>query len=107
MVICMHKMTKKLVKMQMKYVKKDCHEGRENRFGQTYTQHFVEENGMTKYEKGYGIKAISKGMVKKAAFGEAIKAVTDTSALQEKMQKALNAKGKVYGLYHKRQPEMT
>ena len=57
---------------------------------------------MTKYEKGYGIKVISKGMVKKAAFGEAIKAVTDTTALQEKMQKALDTKGKVYGLYYKK-----
>lgn len=62
---------------------------------------------MTKYERGYGIKVISKGMVKKAAFGDAIKAVTDTAVLQEKMQKALDTKGKVYGLYHKRQPEMT
>ena len=58
---------------------------------------------MTKYEKGYGIKVISKGMVKKAAFGEAIKAVTDITVLQEKMQKALDTGGRVYGLYYKKE----
>lgn len=78
-------MTKKVVKMQIKHV--NVREGNAS---------------MTKYEKGYGIRVISKRMVKKAAFGEPIQAVKDIAVLQEQMLRALDTEGKVFGLYHKK-----
>lgn len=58
---------------------------------------------MTKYEKGYRIQRISKRMVKKAAFGEAIQTVKDVSVLQEQMQEAVATEGKIFGLYRKKE----
>lgn len=82
----LQEVTKKLVKMQIKHVKDE----RGNTF-------------MTKYEKGYGIQRISKRMIKKAAFGEAIQTVKDVSVLQERMQEAVATDGKIFGLYHKKE----
>ena len=78
-------MTKKVVKMPIKHV--NVREGNVS---------------MTKYEKGYGIRVISKRIVKKAAFGEPIQAVKDIAVLREQMQRALDTEGKVFGLYHKK-----